>query len=241
MKLINRILLLDPEGGRYGLGLIRAEADIHSDDWFLTCHFMDDMVMPGTLMYECCAHTLRVFIQRMGWVTSKNGVCHEPAIGIESVLKCRGPVTPETQHVWYEIAIKEIGYAPEPYVIADALMYADGRRIVSFKDMSMKMTGITREEIETVWEKKRKAERSKLKVQNWILDFGLWILDFNTPTGSSRARRSCSGLRGGGVSEGRSRTGHWCDREWSRRTPGPDHHWTPPISWALLHPSGFPP
>ena len=45
-------------------------------------------------------------------------------------------------HVWYEVEIKELGYAPEPYVIADALMYADGQRIVSFKDMSMKMTGM---------------------------------------------------------------------------------------------------
>jgi 3-hydroxymyristoyl/3-hydroxydecanoyl-(acyl carrier protein) dehydratase len=153
MKLINRILKLDPEGGRYGLGRIRAEADIHPDDWFLTCHFMDDMVMPGTLMYECCAHTLRVFIQRMGWVTTKTGVCYEPVIGVQSILKCRGPVTPETSKVWYDIEIKEIGYAPEPYVIADALMVADGHCIVSFKDMSMKMTGITRDEIESLWEK----------------------------------------------------------------------------------------
>ncbi|MDH3874384.1 MAG: hypothetical protein OET07_09540, partial [Desulfobacteraceae bacterium] len=153
MKLIHRILKLDPEGGRYGLGRIRAEADIHPDDWFLTCHFMDDMVMPGTLMYECCAHTLRVFIQRMGWVTTKTGVCYEPVIGVQSVLKCRGPVTPETHKVWYDIEVKEIGYAPEPYVIADALMNADGHRIVSFKDMSMKMTGITRDEIELLWEK----------------------------------------------------------------------------------------
>ncbi|MGB2929839.1 MAG: beta-ketoacyl synthase N-terminal-like domain-containing protein, partial [Desulfobacterales bacterium] len=153
MKLINRILLIDPEGGRYGLGLIRAEADINPNDWFLTCHFMDDMVMPGTLMYECCAHTLRVFIQRMGWVTAKPGVCYEPVVGVESVLKCRGPVTPETRHVWYEVEIKELGYAPEPYVIADALMYADGQRIVLFRDMSMKVTGIVREEIEAVWEK----------------------------------------------------------------------------------------
>ena len=152
MKLIHRILNLDPEGGRYGLGRIRAEADIHPDDWFLTCHFMDDMVMPGTLMYECCAHTLRVFIQRMGWVTAKIGVCYEPVKGVQSVLKCRGPVTPETGKVWYDIEIKEIGYAPEPYVIADALMIADGHRIVSFKDMSMKMTGITRYEIESLWE-----------------------------------------------------------------------------------------
>jgi len=153
MKLINRILLIDPEGGRYGIGLIRAEADINPNDWFLTCHFMDDMVMPGTLMYECCAHTLRVFIQRMGWVTEKPGVCYEPVVGVESVLKCRGPVTPETRHVWYEVEIKELGYAPEPYVIADALMYADRQRIVLFRDMSMKVTGIVREEIETVWEK----------------------------------------------------------------------------------------
>ncbi|MGD9234950.1 MAG: hypothetical protein PVH67_13920, partial [Desulfobacterales bacterium] len=152
MKLIHRILKLDPKGGRYGLGKIRAEADIHPDDWFLTCHFMDDMVMPGTLMYECCAHTLRVFIQRMGWVTSKPNVCYEPVVGVQSVLKCRGPVTPETRNVWYDIEIKEIGYAPEPYVIADALMLADGHRIVSFKDMSMKMTGITRDEIESLWE-----------------------------------------------------------------------------------------
>jgi PfaB family protein len=152
MKLIDRVLHLDPHGGRYGLGLIRAEADIHADDWFLTCHFMDDKVMPGTLMYECCAHTLRIFIQRLGWVTVKPDVCYEPVPSVESVLKCRGPVTPDTRHVIYEVEVKEVGYMPEPYVIADAHMYADGHRIVQFKDLSMKMAGITREEIETGWE-----------------------------------------------------------------------------------------
>ena len=151
MRLIHRILELDPEGGRYGLGLIRAEADIHPDDWFLVCHFVDDMVMPGTLMYECCAHTLRVFLQRMGWVTDKAGVCYEPLIGNGARLKCRGPVTPATRHVHYEIHISAIGYGPEPYAIADAHMFADGRPIVFFKDMSMKMSGIDREEIESLW------------------------------------------------------------------------------------------
>ena len=60
MELVHRVSQVDPEGGRFGLGMIRAEADIHPDDWFLTCHFSDDMVMPGTLMYECCLHTLRI-------------------------------------------------------------------------------------------------------------------------------------------------------------------------------------
>ena len=94
MALIDRVLSLDPEGGRYGLGTIRAEADIHPDDWFLTCHFVDDMVMPGTLMYECCAHTLRIYLQRMGWISDRPGVVFEPVIGRQAVLKCRGPVTP---------------------------------------------------------------------------------------------------------------------------------------------------
>ncbi len=150
MKLIDRIINLDPAGGRYGLGLIQAEADIHADDWFLTCHFVDDMVMPGTLMYECCTHTLRVFMQRMGWVTDKPGVFYEPVIGVQSILKCRGPVTPETRHVVYEVEVKEFGYGPQPYVIADAHMYADGDRIVRFQDMSLQMSGINREEIEAL-------------------------------------------------------------------------------------------
>lgn len=152
MKLVDRVLAIDPEGGRYGLGQIKAQADIHPDSWFLTCHFVDDMVMPGTLMYECCMHTLRIFTMRMGWISDKKTVCCEPVPEVKSVLKCRGPVTVDTKHVYYIIDIKEIGYSPEPFVIADAHMYAHEEHIVMFKDMSMKMSGITQTEIENSWE-----------------------------------------------------------------------------------------
>ncbi|HLW64858.1 MAG TPA: beta-ketoacyl synthase N-terminal-like domain-containing protein, partial [Gemmataceae bacterium] len=54
LKLVDRVVELDPHGGRFGLGRIRAEMDIEPNAWFLTCHFCDDQVMPGTLMYECC-------------------------------------------------------------------------------------------------------------------------------------------------------------------------------------------
>ncbi len=151
MSLINRVPELDSGGGRFGLGLIRAEADIQPDDWFLTCHFVDDMVMPGTLMYECCAHTLRIFIQRMGWFHTSSDACYEPLTGIESVLKCRGPVTPRTKHVIYEVEIKGAGYNPEPYVTADAYMYADGRMIVMFRNISLRMSGITEKDLQEFW------------------------------------------------------------------------------------------
>ncbi|MGD8241301.1 MAG: beta-ketoacyl synthase N-terminal-like domain-containing protein [Desulfobacterales bacterium] len=151
MRLLERVLEIDPEGGRYGLGRIRAEADIHPDDWFLTCHFVDDRVMPGTLMYECCAHTLRIFLQRMGWISDRDGVCYEPVVGQRSVLKCRGPVTPETRHVVYAVEISEIGFNPAPYVRADAHMLADGHHIVLFRGMSMQLSGMTRESLAAFW------------------------------------------------------------------------------------------
>ncbi len=162
MRLIDRVVALDTEGGRWGLGTIRAEADIHPDDWFLTCHFVDDKVMPGTLMYECCAHTLRVLLLRLGWITDRADACYEPVVGIPCRLKCRGPVTPSTRHVHYELEIKEIGYKPEPYVIADAHMFADGHYIVFFKDMSMQMSGVTAEEIRRFWQACAKGAAARL-------------------------------------------------------------------------------
>ncbi|MBW1790243.1 MAG: type I polyketide synthase, partial [Deltaproteobacteria bacterium] len=152
MKLVDRVLNLDPEGGRFGLGIIRAEADIHADDWFLKCHFVDDRVMPGTLMYECCLHTLRIFLLRMGWVGEQDDVVLSLVPGVAARLKCRGQVIETTKKVVYEVSIKEVGYGPEPYAIADALMYADGKPIVEIIDMSIRFSGLTRERIRDMWE-----------------------------------------------------------------------------------------
>ncbi len=154
MHLIDRVLEFDPSGGRFGIGSIVAEANIHPDDWFLTCHFVDDMVMPGTLMYECCAHALRIFTQRIGWVSDRDDVCYDVVTGNESDLKCRGPVTPLTKKARYEVEIKEMGYAPQPYVIADAHMFSDDLRIVLYKDMGMTLTGITEDDLQRFWRDK---------------------------------------------------------------------------------------
>lgn len=153
MTLVHRVLELDPDGGRFGIGSITGEADIHPGDWFLTCHFVDDQVMPGTLMYECCLHTLRIYLLRMGWVGEADEIVYEPVPGVSSKLKCRGQVIESTSKVQYEITLKEYGYMPEgtPYVIADALMYADGRAIVQMTDMSLLLSGLHKTHIDELW------------------------------------------------------------------------------------------
>jgi len=151
MNLVHRVVNLSPRGGRFSLGLIRAEADINQDDWFLTCHFVDDKVMPGTLMYECCMHTLRIYLLRMGWITEGNEGAYDPVPGVTSRLKCRGQVLEQKKVVTYEVEIKELGYNPEPYAIADAKMFSDGKHIVDIEDMSIRFTGMTRELVEALW------------------------------------------------------------------------------------------
>ncbi len=153
MTLVHRILDLHPQGGRYGIGMITGEMDVHPDDWFLTCHFVDDQVMPGTLMYECSLHTLRVYLLRIGWVGDVDEMVYEPLPGVTGKLKCRGQVIHSTEKVQYEITLKELGYLDDgvPYVIADALMYADGKAIVQMTDMSLCLSGLTKQRIERIW------------------------------------------------------------------------------------------
>ena len=153
LTLVHRIVELDPGGG-YGLGIIRGEADIRRDDWFLACHFVDDEVMPGTLMFECCLHTLRIFLLRLGWVGETGALAFEPRPGTASTLQCRGQVTPTTRQVRYEVSLCELGYDEDdgtPYALADATMYADGRAIVSIRNMSVRANGLTRDRLESLW------------------------------------------------------------------------------------------
>lgn len=151
MKMIDRITEIDPHGGRFGLGRIKAEIDIPKDPWFLTQHFCDDQVMPGTLMYESCMQSLRVFLLRMGWIAPAQTSAFEPVLGVKSQLRCRGQVIKGVKQALYDIQIKELGYNPEPYAIADALMFADGRRIVQVTNMSIRLTGTNREQLEAFW------------------------------------------------------------------------------------------
>jgi PfaB family protein len=157
MALVHRVPHLDPAGGPDGLGLVRAEADVHPDDWFLTCHFVDDRVMPGTLMYECCLHALRVLLARLGWTGEEGEVGFEPVAGAASRLRCRGQVIETTKVATYEVAIRELRYGPEPICVADALMYADGKPVVEMTGMSLRLTGLSEARLKEIWGKRTPA------------------------------------------------------------------------------------
>ncbi len=160
MRLVDRILELDTRGGAAGLGLVIGEHDVSPDAWYLTCHFKDDPVMPGTLMYECCLHTLRVLLLRLGWVddASEVDLHYAPIEGVPSQLKCRGQVLPGTKKVQYRLEIEQLGYDPEPFAITTASMFADGKHVVQMDNMSVRIRGLTKERLERLHAKPGAAE-----------------------------------------------------------------------------------
>ncbi|MDQ6961435.1 MAG: beta-ketoacyl synthase N-terminal-like domain-containing protein [Mariprofundaceae bacterium] len=171
MNLVHRVRCIEPEGGRFGLGRIVAEADIAADDWFLTCHFVDDKVMPGTLMYECCNHTLRIFLMRMGWISERDSSWWGPIKGVQTRLKCRGQVLDTTKVVSYEIVVKEMGYHPEPYAIVEANMYADSKFIVRFDTMSIQLNGSNEDILKAIWQKKVSVVKPAIYDKSRIVAF----------------------------------------------------------------------
>ncbi|UQZ89731.1 hypothetical protein C4J81_11145 [Deltaproteobacteria bacterium Smac51] len=158
LALFDRAVKLQSRGGRYGAGFIRTEIDIDPKAWFLTSHFVGDEVMPGTLMYESCIQSLRLFLMASGWIGEADQIDWQPVPGAAASLKCRGQVTAATKVAAYEVHIRRLefvappgGGEPEPVAVAEAIMLADDRPIVEVRNMNLRLAGSSKAALETIW------------------------------------------------------------------------------------------
>ncbi|MBI3288068.1 MAG: type I polyketide synthase, partial [Elusimicrobia bacterium] len=57
------------------------------------------------------------------------------------------------QKARYELHVKELGYGEDgvPFCIADAFMHSDDKNIVQITDMTVRLSGTTRAEVESLW------------------------------------------------------------------------------------------
>ena len=51
----------------------------------------------------------------------------------------------------YEVTIKERGYGPEPYAIADAVVKIGQKAIVELNGISLRLSGTDRNQLEDLW------------------------------------------------------------------------------------------
>ena len=89
---------------------------------------------------------------RMGWVGRRGQVVFEPIPGIRDQAQVPRPGRRVDVAGYLRNHVKERGYRPEPYAIADALVKVDGKAIVELIGISLQLTGTDRNELEAALE-----------------------------------------------------------------------------------------
>jgi len=140
-----RILMLeeveafDPGGGPWGRGYLRASRAISPDEWFFPVHFLGDPCMPGALMTEGAMQAMGFYLAAMGFTVSRDAWRFDLALGCDYALRWRGQVTPETRRIVFELFVESVTAGPEPTVVADVVMNADGRQSFHARRLRMRL------------------------------------------------------------------------------------------------------
>ncbi len=139
MRLFSRVARFDPRGGPWGRGYLRAEADLHGDEWFFPGHFQDDPVMPGTLMCQACLQAMAFYLTALGFTLDRDGWRFAPVPGEPYRMVCRGQVTPSARRLVYEVFVHEVCGGPEPTLRADLLLTVDGLKVFHGEGMGLRL------------------------------------------------------------------------------------------------------
>jgi acyl transferase domain-containing protein/3-hydroxymyristoyl/3-hydroxydecanoyl-(acyl carrier protein) dehydratase/1-acyl-sn-glycerol-3-phosphate acyltransferase len=139
LLLLDEVTHLDPRGGPWKRGYMRAEKAVASSDWFFEGHFKNDPCMPGTLMAEACQQALGFYLAALGFTLERDGWRFEPVTEEQCSLRCRAQVTPSARRLVYEVFIEELTADPLPTVFADILVSVDGVKALHAKRMGVRM------------------------------------------------------------------------------------------------------
>lgn len=140
LKLLDHVPVFEPEGGPWGRGYLRAEAQVPSDAWFYEGHFKNDPCMPGTLMADAATQALSFTMAAMGFTVDRDGWRFEPVPGQMARFLCRGQVIPDGPHTLeYEIFIEDVVDGDEPEVYASLLCKSDGFKVFQCRRFGLRL------------------------------------------------------------------------------------------------------
>ncbi len=131
MLMMDRIVKITEDSGRYNNGEMVAELDITPDLWFFDCHFLTDPVMPGCLGLDAMWQLVGFFL---GW---KGLPGKGRALGVGEV-SFRGQVLRTNKKVVYKVDMKRV-FVRKAFSMgmADATMAVDDQVIYTAKGLQV--------------------------------------------------------------------------------------------------------
>ena len=137
--LLDRVSHLALHGGPWQRGYLRAELDIHPDQWFFSGHFKNDPCMPGTLMFDACLAAMAIYLAACGYTLKRDGWRFQPVPELKYQLQCRGQVTPQSKLLVTEVFVEERIAGPIPTVYADLLCTVDGLKAFHARRVALQL------------------------------------------------------------------------------------------------------
>nr|MDA3896656.1 hypothetical protein [Desulfobacteraceae bacterium] len=139
LLMIDRVTGFWPEGGKKGLGRLRAEKTVDISEWFFKAHFFHDPVQPGSLGVEAMVQTLQFYMIHKDMHKGITNPWFQP-IGLDRPVtwKYRGQVTPSAKRISIEMEITDEGRDEKgSFAVAEAWLWADNLKIFHVKDLCM--------------------------------------------------------------------------------------------------------
>ncbi len=124
--------------GQYGKGYIHATKFIKPYDWFFTCHFYQDPVMPGSLGVESIVQAMQVFALQQDLAKDFQSPKFVQLANHKTIWKYRGQILTNVQEMHLEVHIKTIEQRGNQLaIIADAYLWNGKMRIYQVTDLAL--------------------------------------------------------------------------------------------------------
>ena len=131
-------LIVAKDQGIYGLGYVHATKFIKPFDWFFTCHFYQDPVMPGSLGVEAVLQAMQVFVLQQDLGRDFISPKFVQLANHKTVWKYRGQILLEVKEMHLEVHIKSIEQQSDQLaIIADAFVWNNKMRIYQVTDLAL--------------------------------------------------------------------------------------------------------
>ncbi len=139
----DQLLLLDnlviaKNQGEYGKGYVHATKQIKKYDWFFTCHFYQDPVMPGSLGVEAILQAMQTFALQQDLGARFQSPRFEQVANQTTNWKYRGQILLPVKEMHLEVHFKTIEEKEnQTTLIADAYLWNEGMRIYHITDLAL--------------------------------------------------------------------------------------------------------
>jgi len=131
-------LIIAKNQGEHGKGYVHATKFVKPYDWYFTCHFYQDPVMPGSLGVEAILQAMQVFALQQDSAKDFRSPKFVQLTGHKTVWKYRGQILTDVKEMHLEVHIKTIEKRDKQLaIIADAYLWNDKMRIYQLTDLGL--------------------------------------------------------------------------------------------------------